>query len=385
MSKEIKNRKSSTKSMINRGNKNNKSNSTSSSNKNSSSKNSFNKANSGKSASKNFSKKNSDFKKSNNKLKKNIEKNKSEKINEDNSSTRLASYNWYPGHMTKAKRQMQEDIKLIDLVIEIVDSRVPESSRNPDIDDLATNKARIIILNKSDLADDKVTNTWISHYKEKNFYCVKMDSRKNNGFKALNDIIYEACKDKIKKDQAKGLINRPIRAMVVGIPNVGKSTFINAYSGKASAKTGNKPGVTKGKQWIKLKDNIELLDTPGILWPRFEDQTTGLRLAMIGSINDNILNKDELALEIIKYLNEYYPQDLQARYDLNNDELTAINTDSKLMIDSKTSYALGIMDIVAMKRGCLKKGGVSDYEKVANIILDDFRSGRLGKVSLERP
>ena len=307
---------------------------------------------------------------------------KEAKKNASNDNNKIATFNWYPGHMTKAKRQMQEDIKLIDLVIEIVDARVPLSSRNPDIDDLADNKARVVILNKSDLADDKITNLWITYFKSKGFYCVKMDSRKNNGFKALNEIIYEACEDKIQKDLAKGIKNRPIRAMVVGIPNVGKSTFVNAYSGKASAKTGNKPGVTKGKQWIKIKGNIELLDTPGILWPKFEDQTTGLRLAMIGSINDNILNKSDLALDVIKFLYKNYKDNLYARYEITTNEFAPSDND---LIDEQTQIALLIMDHIAAKRGCLKKGAQTDYDKVSGIILDDFRSAKLGCVTLERP
>lgn len=300
-------------------------------------------------------------------------------------NNKLATFNWYPGHMTKAKRQMQEDIKLIDLVIEIVDARVPNSSRNPDIDELANNKARIVILNKADLADDKLTNAWISYFKEKGFYCLKMDSRKNNGFKELNEIILESCSEKIEKDKAKGIVGRPIRAMIVGIPNVGKSTFINAYSGKASAKTGNKPGVTKGKQWIKIKGNIELLDTPGILWPKFEDQTTGLRLAMIGSINDNILNKDDLALEVIKYLNKYYANNLKKRYEFEDSEIEEAKANYEMAINEETATSLAIMEVIALKRGCIKKGAQADFEKVSNIILDDFRSARLGLVSLERP
>lgn len=312
-------------------------------------------------------------------------KNKQEAKKQQTDNNKLANFNWYPGHMTKAKRQMQEDIKLIDLVVEIVDARVPNSSRNPDIDELANNKARIVILNKADLADDKVTNAWINHFKEKDFFCLKMDSRKNNGFKELNEIILESCKEKIEKDKAKGIVGRPIRAMIVGIPNVGKSTFINAYSGKSSAKTGNKPGVTKGKQWIKIKGNIELLDTPGILWPKFEDQTTGLRLAMIGSINDNILNKEDLALEVIKYLSKYYKDNLYKRYELKDSEIKEAEANYEMAINEETCTSLAIMELIALKRGCIKKGAQADFEKVSNIILDDFRSARLGLVSLERP
>ena len=203
-------------------------------------------------------------------------------------------FQWYPGHMTKAKRQMQEDIKLIDLVIELVDARIPLSSRNPDIDELGKNKARLILLNKADLASEAQNQEWSAWFKEKGFYVVQIDARRKNGMKTIQNVILEACQEKIERDRRRGIKNRPVRAMVVGIPNVGKSTFINTFAGKACAKTGNKPGVTKGKQWIRLNKNVELLDTPGILWPKFDDQMVGLRLALIGSIKDEILNIDEL-------------------------------------------------------------------------------------------
>ena len=193
-------------------------------------------------------------------------------------------FQWYPGHMTKAKRMMQEDMKLVDLVIELVDARIPMSSRNPDIDELGKNKARLILMNKADLADDKKTEQWMDYFKGRGFYAVKLDSRKKNGMKSVQNVIAEACKEKTERDRKRGILNRPVRAMVVGIPNVGKSTFINTFAGKACTKTGNKPGVTRGKQWIRLNKNVELLDTPGILWPKFEDQKVGMRLAWIGSI-----------------------------------------------------------------------------------------------------
>ena len=224
------------------------------------------------------------------------------------------NYQWYPGHMTKARRMMQEDIKLIDLVIELVDARVPLSSRNPDIDELGKNKSRLILLNKADLADKSANKKWTDFFQQKGYYVQEVDSRSGAGMKAISAIIQEACKEKIERDRKRGIKNRPVRAMVVGIPNVGKSTFINTYAGKACAKTGNKPGVTKGKQWIRLNKNVELLDTPGILWPKFEDQAVGMRLAMIGSINDEILNIDELALELIQYLRNAYPGTLEKRY-----------------------------------------------------------------------
>ena len=225
-------------------------------------------------------------------------------------------FQWYPGHMTKARRQMQEDMKLIDLVIELVDARIPLSSRNPDIDELGRQKARLVLMNKADLANEGQTQRWAEFFREKGYFVVKLDARSKSGMKAISNVVMEACKEKIERDRKRGIKNRPVRAMVVGIPNVGKSTFINTYAGKACTKTGNKPGVTKGKQWIRLNKNVELLDTPGILWPKFEDQRVGLLLALIGSIKDEILNIDELSLELIQILKEHYPGVLAGRYGL---------------------------------------------------------------------
>ena len=278
------------------------------------------------------------------------------------------NFQWYPGHMTKAKRQMMEDIKLIDLVIELVDARIPLSSRNPDIDELGKNKYRLILMNKSDLADKKATDKWSDYFKKKGFFVVSLDARTKNSMKSITDIVMEACKEKIERDRKRGIKNRPVRAMVVGIPNVGKSTFINSYAGKACAKTGNKPGVTKGKQWIRLNKNIELLDTPGILWPKFEDQMVGLRLALIGSIKDEILNIDELAVELIKILKESYPGTLKERYEVNEE-----------------SEITDIIFEIAKNRKCLQKGGEVDYSKACALLIDDFRSGKLGRITLELP
>ena len=272
--------------------------------------------------------------------------------------------------MTKAKRMMQEDIKLIDLVIELVDARVPLSSRNPDIDELGKNKSRLILLNKSDLADKNANKKWGEYFQGKGYFVQEVDSRSGAGMKAISAIIQEACKDKIERDRKRGIKNRPVRAMVVGIPNVGKSTFINTYAGKACAKTGNKPGVTKGKQWIRLNKNVELLDTPGILWPKFEDQAVGLRLALIGSINDEILNIDELAMELITFLKNQYPGTLEKRFQLD---------------ESEEKSAVQILEEIARVRGCLIRGGELDYGKASKLLMDDFRSGKLGRVTLELP
>lgn len=278
------------------------------------------------------------------------------------------NYQWYPGHMTKARRMMQQDIKLIDLVIELLDARIPFSSRNPDIDAMGKDKARLILLNKSDLADEKSNEAWVSYFQGKGYCVRKINSRNGAGLKAINAAVLEACQEKIERDKRKGIKNRPVRAMVVGIPNVGKSTFINAYAGKACAKTGNKPGVTKGKQWIRLNKGLELLDTPGILWPKFEDQSVGLRLALIGSIKDDILNIDELSLELIQILREEYPGVLKERYGMEEEGTPA-----------------EMLEKIALNRGCIKKGNEVDYAKAAALVLDEFRTGKLGKISLEKP
>ena len=276
-------------------------------------------------------------------------------------------FQWYPGHMTKARRQMQEDMKLIDLVIELVDARIPLSSRNPDIDELGRQKARLVLMNKADLANEGQTQRWAEFFRETGYFVVKLDARSKSGMKAISNVVMEACKEKIERDRKRGIKNRPVRAMVVGIPNVGKSTFINTYAGKACTKTGNKPGVTKGKQWIRLNKNVELLDTPGILWPKFEDQRVGLLLALIGSIKDEILNIDELSLELIQILKEHYPGVLAGRYGLQEGD------------------APEILKQVAENRNCVKKGSELDYSKAAALIIDEFRSGRLGKITLEFP
>lgn len=279
-----------------------------------------------------------------------------------------ASFNWYPGHMTKAKRMMQEDIKFNDIVIELIDARIPMSSRNPDIDDLAKNKYRLILLNKSDLADERVTVKWVEFFEKQGIKVIKLDSRQRIGMKSVNNAILEVCKEKIERDRKRGIINRPVRAMIVGIPNVGKSTFINSFAGKACAKTGNKPGVTKGKQWIRLNKTVELLDTPGILWPKFDNEKIANDLAFIGSINDQILNLTELSLKFIESVKNDYAGIFTSRYD----------------IEEKDDGVTMLGDI-AIARGCLKKGGEPDYDKAATLIFDDFRSGKLGKISIEKP
>ena len=276
-------------------------------------------------------------------------------------------FQWYPGHMTKARRMMQENIKLIDLIIELVDARIPLSSRNPDIDELGKNKARLILLNKADLAEDRRNDEWLEYFKEKGYSAVKVNSKKGGGIKSIQSVIQEACREKTERDRKRGILNRPVRAMVVGIPNVGKSTFINSLAGKACAKTGNKPGVTKGKQWIRLNKNVELLDTPGILWPKFEDEEAALRLAVTGAIRDEILPLEEVAFWAMEYLQQHQPQLLQERYGITLSERPYDN----------------LLEI-GRKRGYLMNGEV-DEKRLITAFLREIRDGKIGAVSWEHP
>ncbi len=278
-------------------------------------------------------------------------------------------YQWYPGHMTKAKRMMQENISLIDLVIELIDARIPLSSRNPDIDELGRNKARLILLNKSDLADERANKLWMEYFRKQDFHVLEINARSGKGLKAIQGMVREACKEKIERDRRRGIRNRPVRAIVVGIPNVGKSTFINSFAGKACTKTGNKPGVTKGKQWIRLNKELELLDTPGILWPKFDSEEVGRNLALTGSMNDEILQMTELASDLISYLLLHYREPLFERYQIGQGDETP----------------LSVLQHVCEIRKCYKRGQEEDYEKAAFVVMDDFRSGRMGRITLELP
>ena len=280
------------------------------------------------------------------------------------------NYQWYPGHMTKAKRMMQENIKLIDLIIELVDARIPLSSRNPDIDEMGKNKFRMVLLNKSDLADPVWNKKWMDWFESQGIHALEINSKTGAGIRSINGLVQEACREKLERDRKRGIVNRPVRAMVAGIPNVGKSTFINSFAGKACTKTGNKPGVTRGKQWIRLNKDLELLDTPGILWPRFDDQEAGIRLAFLGSVNDEILNLQELAGRLGCFLQKYFPPCLEERYKTEFPE----NPEERELLTK-----------IAQARSCLTKGGEPDIGRAAVFLLDDFRSGRLGKITLEFP
>ena len=270
--------------------------------------------------------------------------------------------------MTKAQRMIEEHMKQVDAVCEILDARIPMASRNPDIDRLAGDKPRIVVLNRTDLADPKATARWRAAFQRQGMTVLETDSRSGKGVNGFSGAVRTALRDKIEAYAAKGQVGRTMRVMVLGIPNVGKSTFINSYARKACTKVGNKPGVTKGKQWIRLGKNIELLDTPGILWPKFDDEAVGLRLAFIGSINDEILSITDIAVELIKFLQANYCNTLVQRYNIES-------------VDDPVQMLTGI----AEKRQCIKKGGELDYDKAAALLIDDFRSGKLGRITLETP
>ena len=282
-------------------------------------------------------------------------------------------YQWYPGHMTKARRMMQENIGLVDLVIELADARIPLSSRNPDIDSLCGNKARILLMTKADMADPVRTAKFQKYFEDKGFMVIAMDARTRKANEKIKAYVEKACAAKRERDKRRGIVGRPLRAMVVGIPNVGKSTFINSFAGKASAKTGNKPGVTRGKQWIRLNKNLELLDTPGILWPKFKDRQVGVNLALTGAIRQELLEEQELSLELLDFLQREYPALLKERYAPEGSEWEFPMDSAKLLGE------------IALSRNLLKTGGEPDWQRASKMILDDFRNGKTGRISLETP
>ena len=277
---------------------------------------------------------------------------------------------WYPGHMTKTRRMMEETISLVDIVIELVDARIPYSSKNPDLDELAKNKHRILLMNKSDLADPAATEIWTKYFEEKGFHVIEMNAIKGTGMADVTNAARALMKDKIEKLRARGRINVPIRAMIAGIPNVGKSTFINKYVGKTTAKTGDKPGVTRGKQCIKLKKDFELLATPGILWPKFEDQQVGLKLAFTGAINDDILDAQTLATAFINHMMVVNPDCIRKRYNIEFDTIAEPHD---------------VLRQIAEARGFKLKGDEPDLERASKILMDEYRGGKLGRLTLELP
>ena len=284
--------------------------------------------------------------------------------------------NWYPGHMAKTRKQIEEDLKLIDVVIELLDSRIPVASRNPDIKNLTRNKKRIILLNKCDLSDEKINQKWVEKL-SKEAPVILTDSNSGKGIDKVSRKIDELMKEEIAKQAARGRINKTIRVMILGIPNVGKSSFINRIAKKNKMEVGNKPGVTKSKQWIRIGKNQELLDTPGVLWPKFENNEIALNLAFTGTIKDDILEKVEIAYELLKVLYTKYKSNVIERYKITEEEITEI--------EQHPNYIYELMQVIGRKRGALVAGGNTDDEKVARIILDDFRNCKLGKISLEEP
>ena len=278
--------------------------------------------------------------------------------------------NWYPGHMKKTKELLQENLKMVDIVVELLDARIPMSSKNPMIDRIINDKPRMVLMNKSDLASSEINDMWKSYFERENIPVLFINATYNTGTEKILQEINKILKDKLDKRKAKGIKNTTVRAMIVGIPNVGKSTLINSLTGRKGAKTGNKPGVTKCKQWIKLKGNIELLDTPGILWPKFEDKQVALNLAFTGAIKDTILDTETLAFKLIEKIMKINSSLLETRYEIEIDE---------------EDTALEVMEKIGARRGCIIRGGETDYARVSSIILDEFRSGTIGRITLDYP
>ena len=276
---------------------------------------------------------------------------------------------WYPGHMTKTRRQIEEDLKQVDAVCEIVDARIPVSSRNPDIDAICGNKPRVIVLNRIDLADPAATKAWGNYFRSKGYTVVCTDCKSRKGIADFNPAVRNACREKIERDQARGM-NRPVRLMVVGIPNVGKSTMINQISGRKGAKAENRPGVTRGKQWVTVDSSLLLLDTPGILWPKFEDPNVGMMLAYTGAVKENVIDTEELAYRLMELLWKYYPNTVKERYKVD-------------MPEDTPGYEL--LEEAGRKRGFLLARGEINTERMAKVLLDEYRSGKLGYFTLEAP
>ena len=273
---------------------------------------------------------------------------------------------WFPGHMNKTRRLLAENLKMVDVVIELLDARIPVSSKNPEIDNIVKNKPKIIVLNKCDLADKEISDNWKKWYNSKGYTSIFVNSINGTGIKQLKNKMRDVMKERIEKDRQRGRIFRPVKAMIVGIPNVGKSSLINKIAGRGSAVTGDKPGVTRGKQWINVNDEIQLLDTPGILWPKFEDKKVGINLAITGAIKDEILDIVEMASALFEILSENYPEHIIKRYKLDT-------------IENKTGFE--ILKEAGEKRGCIASGGEIDMMRISAIVLDEFRIGKIGRIS----
>lgn len=285
---------------------------------------------------------------------------------------------WYPGHMTKTRRMIQADLKQVDLVAEVIDARIPISSRNPDIDELVGDKPRLIVLNRADQADPALTKAWGKWFKDKGWAVLETDSKTGSGVNQFSAVIKDALREKILRWREKGQVGRPVRVMVVGVPNVGKSTFINKVAKRKSAKAGDRPGVTRGKQWVAVDAGLDLLDTPGILWPKFEDQAVGRNLAFTGAIKDEVMDAETLACYLMETLAERYPLALVERYKLELPPKAEEESQA-----GPLTYGYELLERTARKRGFLISGGEPDTERMAKILLDEFRGGKLGRFTLE--
>ena len=305
---------------------------------------------------------------------------KNKKMNEDTKSLPSTSINWYPGHMAKTRRQITEDLKLVDIVIELLDARIPISSQNPNIAEITKNKKKIIVLNKCDLSDDMQNKKWIEYFKNKGITAVLVDSNSGKGIDNCIKEIENLMKEELELQAAKGRTGRRIKAMILGIPNVGKSSFINRIAKRTTANVGNKPGVTKQKQWIRINEKIELLDTPGVLWPKFESEEVALNLCFTGSIKEEILDKIEIAYKLTEFLIKNYRKKLCERYKITEDFIN--KTLEQEQPENVNIYE--IMLEIGKKRGCIMSGGRIDEEKTARILLDEFKNGQLGKITIER-
>ncbi|NMP36838.1 MAG: ribosome biogenesis GTPase YlqF [Clostridiales bacterium] len=277
---------------------------------------------------------------------------------------------WFPGHMAKTRRLIKESLSLVDAVTEITDARIPSSSANPELSEIIAGKPRIVLLNKCDVADENATQLWIKHYKSKGISALAVDCRSGKGLNAYLPLVRDVLKDKIESNAAKGMAGRPLRVMVVGIPNTGKSSFINRMAGRNRAKVADRPGVTRQNNWFAVGNGVELLDTPGVLWPKFDDPTVGDRLAFIGSVKDEILDSETLAVRLLEVLCADYPQRLEQRYSIS---------------DFASLTAGEVLEMIGKKRGMLIRGGGVDTERASNILLDEYRGGKLGRITFERP
>lgn len=292
----------------------------------------------------------------------------------------VSNIQWFPGHMAKTRRIMKSNLKLVDVVVEIIDARIPYSSRNPEMDYLVGGKPRLILLNKADSADETVTSMWIDYFKRSGVTALATDCRSGKNVSKFHSLLNEMMADKIAEWDAKGMKGRPIRIMIVGIPNVGKSSFINRLAGSKRTKVEDRPGVTRGKQWVNLDGNLELLDMPGVLWPKFEEKIVGERLAFTGAVKDDIMDMEYLACRFLEFLNENYPQLITNRYGVTTEDIHS-NDDETL----GCVQGYEILERIGRKRGFLISGGEINTERTAITVLDEFRSGTIGKISLEKP